>query len=1178
MEIKEVFALFKVDVCKGSTAFIQHYLGAGFYRLNKNAWAPASILSATDTPVIMEGQTTIYIFNYSRQLSGEESSPSLDADMRIFAVELAYQTPTRQSLIECTSKLQKSYSACPVLVLYRHGAHLSIGVCERNAYKQEWRDGMRMARTSLLHDIPLDATDSRLQQMENEIGKIHAGATVTEQYQCLLDVLCSQDIDLPRDIIIGQWEGSGTVLPLSKVIPVMGRKMIEIIKKKYSSYYGFLKDIKGPESYRLEVNQYALKEIEPHVRNYRVRFAEEPAADTIRCFCCSNGLFLVTREEAEELLQKVPSGEKGGCSDPVQTYLDALIKLVEDSIHKGNQLDAEESTIQSEVDKPDVPDVKLRTLDFDDMPFDEEKLNRGEYDSFPLNLYTVEDNRDWRRVAKLNLPEPTIGDIRPNELELCNEPAARDRGFDFKHVVCWELLARQVEQEQGSDGDDVVLNHFNTPEDKKLEEILKYLKDREVLPEKPTVGDIRKTSFVRLAGIPSFRPRYHYPEFVRLKLALPQIVEADSYRERLKQRFGDSLAHIGIRWNSFSKKEKLRAEKMMKQTGKTYFSVADLFEELKTQTSEDKRYFPRMRRRICQMILSAHYSDLDDLCFHCPEFYTLDPMPLTLSEIDGLLHDFIITFLQNFCSLREQAIFIAYQGILAHTNNSGIRWTLDSIGSLICGGLTRARVQQIVESILMRLKLLMPINERTLHLAFESKPLYVTANVMPKTCGVFRQDKDCFREFLCLISNSQEILPKVDDWILDDYFCDHGQPVHSADLLDWLADRQSLESKIAPEDILEELYRMEVIGYSSEDAVVPRKLHPSAAIAHLMAGLRYGLPWRTFVGIANRLKYSSNKINDKRDTVDGNYAAEGNDFLYLSGADGQTSLYSHVKNLDPRVMDDNFTAGVMGQLVSEVSRSSDSTLNLYESFLSSDLELDYYAFRYLVKQSVAEYGLSWDGRSGVDNVSGIQNQDRQRRGLDALILSCLQSNQSMTPYELARHLCKTVNHIKLRLDSLQAVGRVIQLSVDKFCERNYGEGLIGGFMDGLKNRINQLLDQPSNSGRVLHLSVVEAECNQFLKDEKQKMHSLEFYRSLIDCWAKDKDANWKRRACFVAHDNSPEITFNSLCDAFEQICSREDIYNQEGCIDRVSQRIDASYTALFRGFRNWRGSVKRGEF
>jgi hypothetical protein len=504
------------------------------------------------------------------------------------------------------------------------------------------------------------------------------------------------------------------------------------------------------------------------------------------------------------------------------------------------------------------------------------------------------------------------------------------------------------------------------------------------------------------------------------------------------------------------------------------------------------------------------------------------------------------------------------------------RWTLESIGDLLGGGLTRQRIKQLLDDVEDRLKLTMPLNEKTIQLALESKPLRVAAKFMPRMFNVFRKDFSIFKEFMCLASGSGDIMPEVDESILDDYFCNYGQPVYEPDVIQWLQERRlTSESVVDPEDIVGELQERGVIAFTEGNIIRPRKLHPAHAVAHVMAGLTYGMPWKTFASITNRLNYSTRLINCDRDTVDCRYATEGNPFLYLSGINGQSSLFSHVQNLDARVMDDEFIDKVMKQLVLEVQNKSGSLLRLDESTTRVTTELDYYAFRYLVRRSASEYGLMWVGKSGVDNVAVKDGAKSESRRLDDFIVDCLHTNKVMTAYELAIHLSKKVNHIKLRLDLLQDSGSVMQLSLFKYCTRKYGESQISSVEEELKNRISHLLNKSLEAYKVLHLSIVETECNQILKEKKKTTFSLEFYRSLIDIWSGESE--WQREKCFLVPKNNNELVFNSLSNAFDQLCRGEDAEKQEECIARVSQKIDASYRVLNRAFHNWRGSLRRGE-
>jgi len=77
----------------------------------------------------------------------------------VFCLDLASQ-PTRTALAELTRALNRSAKGAPVVTLFRWGENLSLAACERMPYEQQWREGEKAGKVSLLKDIYLPQVHS----------------------------------------------------------------------------------------------------------------------------------------------------------------------------------------------------------------------------------------------------------------------------------------------------------------------------------------------------------------------------------------------------------------------------------------------------------------------------------------------------------------------------------------------------------------------------------------------------------------------------------------------------------------------------------------------------------------------------------------------------------------------------------------------------------------------------------------------------------------------------------------------------------------------------------------------------------------------------------------------------------------------------------------------------------
>ena len=74
--------------------------------------------------------------------------------MMIFAVDMKpNHTLTRTELATLTRGFNRIASAQPVVLFIKQGYHLSLATCERSEYTQQWRDGEKLGKVSLLRDI-----------------------------------------------------------------------------------------------------------------------------------------------------------------------------------------------------------------------------------------------------------------------------------------------------------------------------------------------------------------------------------------------------------------------------------------------------------------------------------------------------------------------------------------------------------------------------------------------------------------------------------------------------------------------------------------------------------------------------------------------------------------------------------------------------------------------------------------------------------------------------------------------------------------------------------------------------------------------------------------------------------------------------------------------------------------
>lgn len=73
----------------------------------------------------------------------------------LFGVEITKENPTRSDLAEITRQINREFHKTPVVVVYQYANKLTFANAERIPYKQEWREGEKIGKVSLLKDVDL---------------------------------------------------------------------------------------------------------------------------------------------------------------------------------------------------------------------------------------------------------------------------------------------------------------------------------------------------------------------------------------------------------------------------------------------------------------------------------------------------------------------------------------------------------------------------------------------------------------------------------------------------------------------------------------------------------------------------------------------------------------------------------------------------------------------------------------------------------------------------------------------------------------------------------------------------------------------------------------------------------------------------------------------------------------
>jgi len=102
-------------------------------------------------------------FEGNKSLDAEKIKSDYDGIL-IFGVTLKERPnrllPTRSQLAEISRAFNREFYYTPVVVVFKYGNHLAFANTERLKYKQEWREGEKAGKVSLLRDINIEKPHS----------------------------------------------------------------------------------------------------------------------------------------------------------------------------------------------------------------------------------------------------------------------------------------------------------------------------------------------------------------------------------------------------------------------------------------------------------------------------------------------------------------------------------------------------------------------------------------------------------------------------------------------------------------------------------------------------------------------------------------------------------------------------------------------------------------------------------------------------------------------------------------------------------------------------------------------------------------------------------------------------------------------------------------------------------
>lgn len=127
-------------------------------------------------------------FEGNKSLEAEKIKSDYEGIL-IFGVTLKERTngllPTRSQLAEISRAFNREYYYTPVVVVFKYGNHLAFANTERLKYKQEWREGEKAGKVSLLRDINIEKPHSGHDRILSELQIPTAGTKQVNSFSKL---------------------------------------------------------------------------------------------------------------------------------------------------------------------------------------------------------------------------------------------------------------------------------------------------------------------------------------------------------------------------------------------------------------------------------------------------------------------------------------------------------------------------------------------------------------------------------------------------------------------------------------------------------------------------------------------------------------------------------------------------------------------------------------------------------------------------------------------------------------------------------------------------------------------------------------------------------------------------------------------------------------------------------
>lgn len=516
-----------------------------------------------------------------------------------------------------------------------------------------------------------------------------------------------------------------------------------------------------------------------------------------------------------------------------------------------------------------------------------------------------------------------------------------------------------------------------------------------------------------------------------------------------------------------------------------------------------------------------------------------------MPKIDEILIEDIESYLWSLDE-KQQDIALSRWGF-NHDNE-----TLEEVGKRY--GLTRERVRQLEKQINTYLPLYLRIHPKVLWANIREKTGSDLTASLPFLAQCFDTEKlfYSFVETCCLIKKGSLLeitLPKVHRRLLEPFFCLNPSPVAHDILVEELTSEFGYSRSLAQATIrkLAELGSIKII----EMSVKPQNMGGREAIAHALTYQPEGLPWKDVVKIVNRQGYAKYKLAEDRVP----HGFNDSDYIYLcSHGNYRNLIFLDLESFD--------FESIMKHLLDYFESNDIETLNLYDYFQQTSIErppIEYFTLRHVVRTYGEEFGIYFNGRSGVDNVSTNEVSERVTQW-DVVVQALNQSKGAMTRPEIAERLrSKSLNHAGYYLNELMEKNKVVR--IDNLMYSTPEKAFKDINSDEILSIIKKLMHSTNK--------IVEADVfRKFVNRELNLSYSKYFYAALVGLNL--KELSWYRTNNFIS--NNP-LEYKNLLHVYKSVC-QQSLSNAVN-ISRVKEILWLTDSVAANTLQQWKWLLKQ---